>query len=82
MSLTCFMLHRFLDRGKPTFELSVARVMLQTLLIGIVRTDKIALAMKGGTFPAPALGPVRLELRRLLSILQSTVPFLLGSVRS
>lgn len=81
MPFTCFILHGLLNRGQSTFELSVIRIILQALFIGIVRTDKIALAMQGSTFSSPALGPVGFQLSRLFCILQSVVPFFFGSVR-
>lgn len=56
--------------------------MLQTLLVGIVGTNKVALTVKSSALAAPTLGPVWLDLCGLLGILESTVPLLLGSVCS
>jgi hypothetical protein len=44
--------------------------------------NKVALSVQSCTFTTPSFGPVRLDLGRLLSILQGIVPFLLGSVGS
>jgi len=56
--------------------------VLQALRVGIVGAQQVALAVQGGTLAAPALGPVGLDLGRLLGILQGVVPLLLGGVRS
>lgn len=54
--------------------------MLQTLLVGIVGSQQIALSVQSSTLAAPTLGPVGLDLGGLLGVLQRIVPVLLGSV--
>lgn len=54
--------------------------MLEPSLVRIVCSDEITLTVKGGTFAAPALGPVGLDLRCLFSVVEGTRPVLLGGV--
>lgn len=78
---TSFMLHGPLHGGKAALQLGIVRIQLQTGLVGVVRTDEVALSMEGGTLAAPALGPVRLECCGLVGIVESVGPVLLGGVR-
>lgn len=55
-------------------------IVLQTLLKGIVGADKVALGVQSGSFAAPALGPVRLDLNRPVGVGDGVVPVLLVGV--
>lgn len=80
MSHTSLGLHGLLDGSQTVLELGVGSIVLQTGLVRIVGADKVALAVEGSTFAAPALGPVRLDLGGLDGVVQGMVPVLLGSV--
>lgn len=80
MRRTGFILHGLLHGGEAALQLRVVRIELQAGLVGVVGRNKIALAVEGGTLAAPALGPVRLDRRRLLGVGESIVPVLLGGV--
>lgn len=56
--------------------------MLQTLLVGIVGAEKVALSMQSSAFSAPALGPVWFDLGGLVGVGKSVVPVLFGGIGS
>ncbi|KAI6769562.1 hypothetical protein HG530_004191 [Fusarium avenaceum] len=51
--------------------------MLQSLLVGIVGAQEVALSVQSSTLASPTLGPVGLDLCGLLGILQGMFPVLL-----
>jgi hypothetical protein len=77
---TGFILHGLLHRGEAALQLRVVRIELQAGLVGVVRPDKVALAVESGALAAPTLGPVRLNRRRLLGVREGIVPVLLRGV--
>ena len=80
--LTCsgLLLHGALDRGQVVLHAGVVGVELEALLVGVVGPEQVALAVECRSLAAPALGPVGLQLCRLLGILEGVVPVLLGRV--
>lgn len=54
--------------------------MLESGLVGIVGTYKVALSMKSSAFAAPALGPVGFDVGGLVGVVQSVVPLALRGV--
>ena len=74
---TRFGLHGPLDSSEAILELGI---VLQAGLVGIVGADEVTLAVQGGAFAAPALGPVGLDLGGLLGVGQCVVPVPLGGV--
>ena len=82
MQHTNFGLHCLLNGGQSTLELSIVRVELQALLVGIVGGQEIAFTVQSSTLSTPTLGPVGLELCRLLGILQGVCVIPLGGVGS
>lgn len=81
-STTSLLLHGLLNGRQTALQLGIAGIVLQTFFVSIVGAKQISLAVKSSTLAPPAFGPVRLELSRLLRILESRVPLLLGSVGS
>jgi hypothetical protein len=56
--------------------------MLQSLLVGIVGAQEVALSVQSSTLASPTLGPVGLNLCGLLSVLQGMFPIFLRGVSS
>lgn len=80
MTRTSFLRHRSLGGSKVLLQTGVLGINLETGLVRIVGAEQVACSVEGGALAAPALGPVWLDLGRLLGIFQGAVPLLLGGV--
>lgn len=77
---TGFTLHGLLDGGQPILERGIVGIVLQSLLVGIICAQQVALSVQSGAFAAPALCPVGLDLSRLFGVGEGMVIVLLGGI--